>query len=215
MNTALGHFGQGHWLVAIIYALVYVAFIAFLPYYKKSQLKPSGVYIAFAVAFALEMFGVPFSMYILTWVLGFTLPDGVLWGHTLFNYLGLVPTNIGLVLQGIGALLVIFGWKEIFRRYWSRERSQGELVTRSIYRFIRHPQYTGFLLLSLGMIFEWATFPLLIMWPVLVVLYYRLARKEEQDMEKEFGQQYVEYKQRTGMFLPRLVSRPVAKARTA
>ena len=204
MDPVLNHFRTGHWWTFVIYAIVYGAFILFLPYYKKSRVKPSGAYLAFAVAFALEMFGVPMSMYILTWILGFTLPDGILWGHTLIGYFGLVPTNIGIAIQAIGALLVIFGWKEIFRLYWSKERSAGQLVTRGIYHYIRHPQYTGFLLITLGMIFEWATLPLLIMWPILVVLYYRLANKEEADMEKEFGQQYLEYRSKTGMFLPRL-----------
>ena len=47
------------------------------------------------------------------------------------------------------------------------------------------------------------TLPLLIMWPVLVWLYVRLARREEADMEAEFGTAYSEYRSRTGMFLPR------------
>lgn len=63
-------------------------------------------------------------------------------------------------------------------------------------------QYTGFLLITLGMMFEWATIPLLIMWPILVLLYNKLAKKEEQYMEQEFGQEYMEYKSKTGMFLP-------------
>jgi methanethiol S-methyltransferase len=202
MDPVLNHFGPGHWWVFAIYAIVYGMFIAFLPFYKKSQLKPSGAYLAFVVAFALEMFGVPMSMYILTWVVGFTLPDGILWGHTLIGYFGLTPTNIGVAIQIVGALLVIVGWKEIFRRYWSREHSQGDLVTRGIYHYICHPQYTGFLLVSLGMIFEWATLPLLIMWPILAVIYYRLARREEADMVEQFGQMYLDYKHHTGMFLP-------------
>ena len=49
---------------------------------------------------------------------------------------------------------------------------------------------------------QWATIPLLIMWPILFRLYYRLAKKEERDMEKEFGADYKEYKKNTGMFLP-------------
>ncbi len=204
MDPVLNHFGPGHWLTFAIYAIVYGAFIVFLPFYKKSKVKPSGAYLAFVVAFALEMFGVPMSMYVLTWIMGFTLPDGILWGHTLIGVFGLAPTNIGIAIQIAGALLVIFGWKEIFRLYWSKERSEGYLVTRGIYRYIRHPQYTGFMLVTLGMIFEWATLPLLIMWPILAVVYYRLARKEEADMVQEFGQQYVDYRQRTGMFLPRL-----------
>jgi protein-S-isoprenylcysteine O-methyltransferase Ste14 len=67
---------------------------------------------------------------------------------------------------------------------------------------LRHPQYTGFMLITLGMILEWATLPLLIMWPILAVLYYRLARREEADMVQEFGEEYREYKQRTSMFVP-------------
>ncbi|NJJ33853.1 isoprenylcysteine carboxylmethyltransferase family protein [Clostridioides difficile] len=78
------------------------------------------------------------------------------------------------------------------------------LVTTGIYGHIRHPQYTGFLLITLGMIFEWATIPLLIMWPILVVVYYRLARKEENEMINEFGDNYITYRKKTGMFLPKI-----------
>jgi len=42
------------------------------------------------------------------------------------------------------------------------------------------------------------------MWPIMAVMYYRLARKEEGEMVEAFGHQYVAYRQRTGMFLPRL-----------
>lgn len=199
MDPVLNHLGQ--WWAVALYAVVYGLFILFLPYYKKSQVKPSGVYLAFVVAFAVEMFGVPMSMYALTWILGLTMPDGILWGHTLIGSFGLSLTNIGVALQVGGAALVIFGWKEIFRLYWSRE-SQGHLVTRGIYHYLRHPQYTGFMLITLGMILEWATLPLLVMWPILAILYYRLALREEADMEKEFGQEYIEYQRKTSMFVP-------------
>jgi protein-S-isoprenylcysteine O-methyltransferase Ste14 len=109
---------------------------------------------------------------------------------------------IGVAISLVGAVLVILGWQEIYKHYWSKEEGKGKLVTKGIYSYIRHPQYTGFLLITLGMIFEWATIPLLIMWPMLAVLYYLLAKKEERDMEKEFGREYIEYKRRTSMFLP-------------
>ncbi len=77
---------------------------------------------------------------------------------------------------------------------------------------IRHPQYTGFMLITLGMLLDWATLPMLVMWPVMAFLYYRLAKKEEGDMLVEFGQQYSQYMQQTGRFLPRLFGeRPVKK----
>jgi protein-S-isoprenylcysteine O-methyltransferase Ste14 len=63
------------------------------------------------------------------------------------------------------------------------------------------------------MLCEWATLPMLIMYPILVMLYARLARREEADMRQEFGPAYDEYRQQTGMFLPRLL--PARKAPAA
>ncbi len=202
MDPAINHFGN--WIGVLLWIVVFGLFLFFTPFYKKSQRKPSSVYMAFVIALALEMFGVPLSMYVITWALGHSLPDGVLWGHTLIGQIGLWGMNIAYIFYLLGILLVVLGWKEIYKRYWSKEEGKGELVTNGIYGYIRHPQYTGFMLLTLAMIFEWATLPLLIMWPLLAVIYYRLAKKEEGYMEVEFGPKYAEYRRTTGMFLPRL-----------
>ena len=57
-----------------------------------------------------------------------------------------------------------------------KETGTGKLVTTGVYRFIRHPQYTGLLLLSLGILIEWATLPMLIMFPVMVFMYIRACK---------------------------------------
>lgn len=202
METLESHFGN--WIGVIIWIVLYGVMLAFVPFYKKSQVKPTSAYLAFVIAFALEMFGIPFSMYVITWALGSALPEGFLWGHTLIPLIGYTGLYLAEACFALGFLLVFLGWREIYRRYWSKESGTGQLVVRGIYRWIRHPQYTGFMLVTLGMIFEWATLPLLLMWPVLALIYYRLARKEELDMEAEFGQAYRDYKSQTGMFLPRL-----------
>jgi len=152
-----------------------------------------------------KMFGVPLSVYIVTWAVGVTLPEGILWGNTLTLYVGHWVEYVGVVMILIGALFIIFGWKEIYKQYWSKEKGTGKLVTDGIYAFVRHPQYTGLILITLGLIAIWATIPLLIMWPILGLLYYRLAKKEEKEMEKEFGNEYIEYKRTTSMFIPKLV----------
>ncbi len=193
---------MGNWWAAVLWVVIFGVFVLFAPFYKKSGVKPKGAFLAFVVALALEMFGVPLSMYAIAAVLGKTLPDGVLWGHTLVQELGLLGTNIASVLYVIGFTLIIMGWRAIYRDYWSKDRGEGHLVTSGIYRYIRHPQYTGFACLTIGMMCEWATLPMLIMWPVLAVIYYRLARREEADMRAEFGEEYDRYAERTGMFLP-------------
>jgi len=200
METSLSHFN--HWGLVLIWTILGAMFIIFTPFYKKSQRKPASVYLAFMVAMAFEMFGIPMSMYILAWVFGSKIPEGIFWGHTLFAWMGHTGMYIGTVLAIIGILLVVLGWKEVYRRYWSKEEGKGELVTDGVYRFIRHPQYTGFMLITLGMLLDWATPPMLIMWPILAVLYYNLARREEREMEAQFGEAYRHYLHQTFMFIP-------------
>ncbi len=202
METTMSHFGQ--WGLVIIWSILGAVFLLFTPFYKKSERKPAGMYLAFMVAMAFEMFGIPMSMYILAWVFGKNIPEGIFWGHTLFKWIGHTGMYIGTVLILIGIALVILGWSIVYKRYWRKEEGKGELVTSGIYRYIRHPQYTGFLLITLGMLLDWATLPMLIMWPIMAVLYYRLARKEEGYMVEQFGEQYLKYWQQTGMFLPGL-----------
>jgi protein-S-isoprenylcysteine O-methyltransferase Ste14 len=197
------HFGN--WWAAALWIISFIVFLAFLPFYQKSQRKPAGVYAAFVVALAFEMFGIPLSMYVLSWIFGHQLPEGILWGHTLSQLIGTNGMLIAIPLYLIGIILVILGWNVIYRKYWSKKTGEGKLVTSGIYNFIRHPQYTGFLLITLGMICEWATLPLLIMWPILIYLYYRLAKREEADMRKEFGEAYDIYRKNTGMYLPKLI----------
>lgn len=207
------HFGN--WWAVGLWVVFFGLFLAFTPFYKKSQRKPASVYLAFIVALALEMFGIPLTMYVLTAALGRQMPEGVLWGHTLSTWIGDGGMLPAYACYLIGATLVIWGWKDIYKYYWSKDRAEARLVQQGIYRFIRHPQYTGFLLLTLGMLFEWATLPLLIMWPILVALYYRLAKREEADMEEQFGAEYRAYRARTGMFLPRLFGRQPAAPQIA
>ncbi|MDI6644236.1 MAG: hypothetical protein QME14_04190 [Methanobacteriaceae archaeon] len=57
------HFGN--WWAVLVWIAIYSIFLLFVPFYKKSRVKPTGVYLAFVVAFAIEMFGVPFSMFTL------------------------------------------------------------------------------------------------------------------------------------------------------
>jgi protein-S-isoprenylcysteine O-methyltransferase Ste14 len=194
----------GRWELMIAWIIMFALFLLFIPFNRKSQKKPASVYLAFVVALAFEMFGIPLSLFLATWGLGVSLPEGILWEHTLKQYIGLWGMYIGFTLNLIGGLLVVFGWKEIHKQYWSKEKGKGKLVTNGVYTYIRHPQYTGFILITSGMLVHWATIPILIMWPILLLTYYRLAKKEEKAMEEEFGSDYSNYKKSSGMFFPRI-----------
>jgi protein-S-isoprenylcysteine O-methyltransferase Ste14 len=201
---ALSHLHYGSWMAALRWFVIFGLFIAFLPFQRKTNRKPNNVYMAFILASALEMFGIPLSLYFITWAFGVTLPPGLLWGHTLAGSIGYWGMYIGYALNIIGAIIIILGWKKIFYRYWRKDEGEGTLVTDGIYAYSRHPQYAGFILMTLGLLVHWATLPLLIMWPILVVQYYRLARREEAELEEEFGEEYRLYRERVPMFIPYL-----------
>ncbi len=203
METLESHFYN--WGGVLFFFAVYTVVLFFLPFYRKMEKKPKGAYLAFVLAFAIEMHGIPFSMYVISWIAGKNLPEGVLWGHTLFNQIGFLGMYINIACAVIALTLILCGWREIHKAYWSRDKGKGELVTTGIYRYIRHPQYTGLLLLSLGMLIEWATLPLLILFPVMVFMYVRLARREEKEMLREFGTAYDLYMKRTKRFIPFVV----------
>lgn len=194
----------GNWMGVVTWVVLFASFIVFLPFNKKSTIKPTSTFVAFIVASAFEMFGIPLSAYFLTWAFGINVPKGFLWGHTLENYIGYWGMYIGVAINAIGGLLIVRGWKVIYNEYWSKDEGEGKLVTDGVYSHMRHPQYTGFLLMTFGLLVHWATLPLLIMWPLLVRQYIGLAKKEEEEMIANFGQEYVDYMERTPRFIPRL-----------
>ena len=59
-----------------------------------------------------------------------------------------------------------------------------------------------------GFLVQWPTIITLAMFPTLVTMYVRLARREEREVEAQFGEAYRQYAAATPGFFPRLGSRP-------
>ncbi len=192
------------WGFVVLNVVLFSLFILFIRFRKKITRLPSSIYLAFIVALFAEMYGFPLTMYTLTWLFGSTFP-GCLWyplavltGEDLFTsvFLGFIlPASNIIILMGI--LLIIFGWQKIYR-------AKDKLVTTGIYGHVRHPQYLGFLLLTLGMNVLWVTISTLLLWPILAILYYRLAKEEDKKLEERFGEEYRKYERAVPMLLPRM-----------
>ena len=82
-------------------------------------------------------------------------------------------------------------------------KEKAELVTDGLYKLVRHPIYTGLLLLGLSLVLTAGVFPHVLVWLLLVVLLNFKARFEESLLMKKYPE-YVEYAAKTGRFIPRL-----------
>lgn len=195
----------GNWAVVIASILFFTLFVVGFAYSpKKRDWKTLGIYEAFMVALFTEMFGYPLTIFLLSSILGITIEPTGETGHLIgvaLDRLGILQLEKGVflvmaissVMILAGLALIILGWRKIHKAT--------ELVTEGIYRYSRHPQYLGILLITSGFIIQWPTILTVIMWPVLVIMYIRLAKKEEKEMEEKFGEEFRKYKNETAMLL--------------
>jgi protein-S-isoprenylcysteine O-methyltransferase Ste14 len=204
----VGHSGGafGNWPVVILSTVLLSLFIvAFLRPFKRRDWASLGITEAFLVSLFTEMFGIPLTIYFLSSYFGVPATPGT---HLLAY--ALVSLGLGTIeaweLPGViitttmllvAAYLIVDGWRTVYR-------GRGGLVTTGVYGHTRHPQYLGIILISLALLIMMTTIPTLIMFPILAYAYYCLARKEEKEMTKKFGDEYVQYKRKVPMFIPHL-----------
>lgn len=115
--------------------------------------------------------------------------------------------SLGLALCLAGALLACYA-RQILGRNWSgtvQLKQDHELIQNGPYRYVRHPIYSGFLLLFLGsavMVGEWRGLLGLV---IVFVSFWRKLRMEESWLAQHFGARYAQYSRQTKAIVPGLL----------
>ena len=200
----------GLWWLVILNSLIFIIFaFSFTKPKTPRDWRSFGAFSAFLVALFTEMYGFPLTIYLFSgwltkWVPGLD-PFTHNSGHILEDLFGwggdphFGPFHImSYILIGYGFILLADAWKVLYQA--QREHA---LAVSGPYARIRHPQYVGFVLIMLGFLLQWPTILTVIMFPVLVWMYTRLAKSEESDAKKEFGALWDEYAKGTPAFIPR------------
>jgi protein-S-isoprenylcysteine O-methyltransferase Ste14 len=131
------------------------------------------------------------------WLTDFFLPHLILPPTLLLQgirVIGSVLFVIGCLGFVICALQVYLG--KIFR--WG-------VADKGLYGYIRHPQYLSLAVWGVGMSILWPRFIVLATLSIMFILYYWLARDEENRMLSQHGDSYARYRESRGMFFPKAI----------
>lgn len=220
MNDSSPMQAYGLWSLVIINSLVFIIFaFSFAKPQSRRDWRSFGAFSAFLVALFTEMYGFPLTIYLLSgWLssrfpgIDFLLHDA---GHLLEVMFGWksnphfgpfhVASNI-LIVAGFWVLAS--AWKVLYAAQRARRLAQTGAYAR-----IRHPQYVGFVLIMTGFLLQWPTLVTLAMYPVLLFMYARLAKREEADMLAQFGEEYRSYLAQVPAFIPKIGSSESASQR--
>lgn len=163
---------------------------------------------AFVTALFTRMYGVPLTLYAVSGWFQPRLP-GIEWlshwtDRLLQDLLGLASRPhfgllmaLGFLFIAAGATLTVSAWNQLYRAARS-----GGMATQGAYGHIRHPLYAGLVILSFGVLLQCPTLSSLLMFPVLVVMYVRLAREDELRAVAALGDPYSNYLTRVPAFIP-------------
>ncbi|HSC94449.1 MAG TPA: isoprenylcysteine carboxylmethyltransferase family protein [Burkholderiales bacterium] len=201
----------GLWSLVIINSLVFIIFaFSFAKPQTKRDWRSFGAFSAFLVALFTEMYGFPLTIYLLSgWLtsrfpgVDFLAHDSghlleVMFGWRSNPHFGPFHLLSAAFIFG-GFVLLARAWKVLYEAQRARR-----LATTGPYAHVRHPQYVGFVSIMFGFLLQWPTLVTLVMFPILLNMYVRLARREEREVAAEFGEEYARYAERTPAFFPRL-----------
>src|SRR6266540_1696816 len=201
----------GLWGLVLVNSVVFILFAyTFFKPRTGRDWHSFGAFSAFIVALFTEMYGFPLTIYFLSGWLQSRFP-GVDWfshdaGHLLEMMFGWKanphagPFHIlSFVFIGGGFILIAVAWKVLYDAQQRRA-----LAMAGPYSYVRHPQYVGFILVMFGFLLQWPTLLTLAMFPVLVVMYVKLARNEEREALATFGDDYRRYMADVPGFTPHL-----------
>lgn len=123
-----------------------------------------------------------------------------------FNWslkLGLAIQKTGLLLAIFGATIIILALLQLNKNLspFPTPKKNTALLQNGLFKYIRHPIYTGIILFFTGYSVYQNSFYKLAISMLLLVLFYFKSNYEEQRLEQKFPD-YKLYKSKTGKFFP-------------
>jgi protein-S-isoprenylcysteine O-methyltransferase Ste14 len=115
-----------------------------------------------------------------------------------------VPLYIRLIILGIMAIVVVY---LIRSGHAAVERKSDSIITTGGFRYVRHPLYLGSVLSCFGLTIATLSIISFVLFIGIFIFYNYIAGYEEKLLDVKFGEEYKEYKKRTGRWIPKIVKK--------
>ena len=200
----------GLWTLVILNSAIFIIFaFSFFKPQTKRDWRSFSAFSAFIVALFVEMYGFPLTIYLFSGWLTTKYPGVDFFSHekghllhTIFGFEGNAhfdPLHLAsFVFIGLGFIMLSKAWSVLYKA-----QKAGKLAVTGLYAKVRHPQYIGFVAIMFGFLLQWPTIVTVAMFPVLVVMYWRLAKFEEKESKKRFGKAWDDYAAHVPAFIPK------------
>jgi len=182
---------------------------------SKRFVASSAIFLSFIVGLEIVIMISPFAFFFYAafnpFLLALNQSSMTRWLTAFFLPHMVIPPNEALtVVRILGSVFFVAGM--LIFLVCAVQVYAGKLLKRGVaikgfYNIIRHPQYLGLGLAALGLAIMWPRFLTLTLFAVMLFLYYLLAKDEERRMTNRFGESYISYMNRTGMFFPRFIEK--------
>ncbi len=196
-------------LFRILFVAIWTIFAGVRIYYRRKSTKPTDTGDAPQIkkkqklGWMLLVLSIGILGMIISIIVYLLMPLWILW----------FPIPLPSLVRWIGVILgfctvPFLVWiHRTLGRFWAADleiKEDHTLMTSGPYSRIRHPMYTVFILFTLSALLIASNLFVTVFAIIVILMFYPISIKEEEMMLDQFGDEYRDYIQRTGRFLPSL-----------
>jgi protein-S-isoprenylcysteine O-methyltransferase Ste14 len=137
-------------------------------------------------------------LFLIVWVL-----DSFVFKLTTFPA-SCIPLWIRCILAAGFLILSFILAKKGLSIVFGEKRETAVVIDKGVFGLVRHPVYLGSMLFYPGLFLLTASLAAAGIWLIIVIFYNIIAYSEEKILLDRFGDEYIAYKKRVGMWIPRI-----------